>query len=110
MALYLYQAAYTAEAWEALLSKPQDPRERVQALLDKLGGKIIGIWYAFGDYDIMAIVEYPGNQQSASAAMAMAAGKALKAAKTTPLMTIEEGVAAMKEAADAVGLYRPPGH
>jgi len=109
MALYLYQAAYTPDAWEALLSKPQDPTERVQALLDKLGGKIIGIWYTFGDYDIMAIVEYPGNQHSAAAAMALAAGKALKASKTTPLMTIEEGVAAMKEAAGAIGLYRPPG-
>ena len=71
---------------------------------------VICLTLSFGEYDIMAIVEYPGNQQSASAAMALAAGKALKAARTTPLMAIEEGVAAMKEAADAVGLYRPPGN
>jgi hypothetical protein len=35
------------------------------------------------------------------------AGGALKAGKTTPLLTIEEGMAAMQKAGEAAGLYRP---
>jgi hypothetical protein len=39
--------------------------------------------------------------------MAASAGGAVKATKTTPLMTMEEGIEAMRKAGTAG--YRPPG-
>jgi hypothetical protein len=42
----------------------------------------------------------------AAFALAAAAGGALKAVKTTPLMTIEEGIEAMRKASGTG--YRPP--
>lgn len=64
------------------------------------------MYYAFGDYDIVAIVQFPDNQSAAAFSLAGQAGGAVKAYKTTPLMSIEEGLAAMRQAGGAG--YRPP--
>ena len=44
------------------------------------------------------ISEMPGNTDAAALAMAISASGAVKAAKTTPLLTIEEGIEALKKA------------
>lgn len=108
MAYYLIQAAYTPEGWAAQVKNPQDVRERVQAAMEKIGGKIVGVWYAFGDYDLVAIIEYPSNVSAAAYALAVMS-PAIKAYKTTPLLTVEEGLAAMQQAAEVGAVYRPPG-
>jgi uncharacterized protein with GYD domain len=106
MPYYLYQVAYTSEAWAAQAKNPQDVRDRIRAVVEQNGGKLIGPWYAFGEYDILAIIEYPDNVSAATVAIAFAAGGAPKAAKTTVLMTIEEGMEAMRKAGGAD--YEPP--
>ncbi len=98
MANYLIQVAYTAEAWAALLAKPQNRIEAVRPVVEKLGGKIVQGWFAFGDYDVVAIVEMPGNVEAAAFSLAAAAGGAIKAFKTTALLSTAEGVEAMKKA------------
>jgi uncharacterized protein with GYD domain len=55
----------------------------------------------------VGIVETPDNVSMAAMALAVAAGGAGKAIKTTPLMTIEEGIEAMRKASGTG--YRPPG-
>ena len=109
MGLYLIQASYTSESWAALVRNPQDARARVEAVVEKLGGTLHGIWYAFGEYDVIAIGEYPDNVTGAAAALVVAAGGALKSGKTTPLLSMEEGVAAMRKAGEASGVYSKPG-
>jgi uncharacterized protein with GYD domain len=106
MPFYLYQCAYTPEAWAAQVENPQDVRQRIDAMMNKLGGEVIGIWYAFGEYDLVAVIEMPDNTSDAAAAIAIAAGGAVRAAKTTPLITIEEGLDALRAAAKS--LYLPP--
>jgi len=94
MAYYLLQATYTPEGWAAQIKNPQDVCERVQAAFGKIGGgKVIGAWYAFGEYDVVAIAEYPSNVNVAAYAVAVVSSGALKAFKTTPLLTVEEGMA-----------------
>ena len=51
-------------------------------------------------------VQYLDNVSMAAFALAVAAGGAVKASKTTPLMTIEEGLQAMSKAGGST--YRPP--
>jgi hypothetical protein len=53
-------------------------------------------------------MEAPDNVSAAGLSMAVSAGGALKAIKTTPLMTIEEGIQAMKKGAAAAASYAPP--
>jgi uncharacterized protein with GYD domain len=101
MPYYLYQAAYTPEAWAAQVQNPQSVVERTRAITEQFGGKVIGTWYAFGEYDLVSIAEFPDNVSVATVVIAFAAGGALKAAKTTPLMTVEEGLEALKNAGRA---------
>ncbi len=107
MALYLYQLSYTADSWKTQIQSPQDVRDRVAAASEKLGGRVVHIWYSLGDYDLVAILEYPNNVSVAAGSIMILAGGALKAGKTTPLLTIEEGMSAMQAAGTAAGLYRP---
>ena len=109
MSRYLLQVSYTPEAWGAQLKNPQNRLEIVSALMQRLGGRFEGAYMAFGEYDIVAIMELPDNVSAAAVSMVVSAGGACKAIKTTPLMTIEEGMQAMRKGADAASSYRPPG-
>jgi uncharacterized protein with GYD domain len=106
MAHYLLQVAYTPQAWAALIKNPQDRVEALKPVLDKMGGKFESAYFAFGEYDIVAILQMPGNVDAAAFALAAAAGGAVKALKTTPLLSTAEGLEAMKKAG-AAG-YTPP--
>ena len=96
---YLQQVAYSIEGWKALVKKPQNRIEAVRAAIEKLGGTIESAWFTFGDYDVVLIVQMPSNVDASAIAIAFAAGGACKAVKTTPLLTAEEAVKAMKKAA-----------
>ncbi len=106
MAYYLIQAAYTREAWAAMVKNPQNREEAIKPVIERLGGSVKGLWLAFGEYDAVAIVEMPDNTSAAAFSVAAAAAGAVKGFRTTPLMTVEEGFEAMKKAGD-IG-YRPP--
>ena len=106
MARYLFQFAYTSESWATQLQNPQNRVAQVTPFVEKLGGRFEWVYYAFGEYDIVGVVELPDNVSAAAFSMAIAAGGAAKAFKTTPLMTVEEGIQAMGKGAEAG--YRPP--
>ena len=98
MALYMYQAAYTAESVAAQIKEPQDRIEAVKPALEALGGKILVGGYPFGDYDVLAVYEAPGDTAAAAFALAVAAGGAVKSAKTTRLLTGQEWVESLRKA------------
>ena len=96
---YLQQIAYSIEGWKALVKEPQNRIDAVRPAIEKLGGTIESAWFTFGDYDVVLIVEMPSNVDAGAIGIAFAAGGACKAVKTTPLLTAEEAVEAMKKAA-----------
>jgi uncharacterized protein with GYD domain len=102
---YLQQVAYSHEGWEALVANPQNRIEAVRPAIEQLGGKIESAWFSFGDYDIVVITNMPDNVSAAAIAMAFAAGGACKSVQTTPLISPEEAVQALKKARDCG--YRP---
>ena len=108
MPYYLVQAAYTAESWAAQVRAQPDPRDRVGALARAAGGSIDTLYYCFGDYDIVGIGEFPSNEAAAAFSLAASAGGAVRSVKTTPLMTVEQGLSAMRKASEAGAAYRPP--
>lgn len=101
MPSYLQQVAYSTEGWQAVVGNPQDRIEAVRPAIEKLGGKIEGAWFAFGDYDVVVVINMPSNVDAGAIAMAFAAGGACKAVKTTPLLTAAEAVEAMKKASSS---------
>ena len=99
MPLYMYQAAYTPESWATQLKNPQNRVEVVgRQACEAVGGKLVGGWYSFGEYDLVIIADVPDNESMSAIALAIAAGGALKAGKTTVLMTGTEGIGALKKA------------
>jgi uncharacterized protein with GYD domain len=98
MPSYLLQVAYSSETLAALIKNPQNRIEAVRKPVEKLGGKVVGGWIAFGDYDVVAVLDMPDNESAAAFSMAIGAGGACKSVKTTPLMSADEAVGAMKKA------------
>jgi uncharacterized protein with GYD domain len=105
MPSYLLQVAYTPQAWDTLIRKPQNRLDAVAPAVEQLGGSVTGGWLAFGEYDLVVILELPDNVSAAAFSMAVSAGGAIKEIKTTPLMSIEEAVDAMRRA--GASIYEP---
>jgi uncharacterized protein with GYD domain len=108
VAHYLVQLAYTPESWAAQLKNPQNRVDVVRPLLEKLGARFEVAYLSFGKYDIVFIMEAPDNVSAAAISLAITAAGAVRAYETTPLMTTEEGIAAMRKAAEGAPVYRPP--
>lgn len=106
MPLFLSQVAYNEEGWKALVSNPQNRLEAIRPVVDKLGGRIINAYFAFGDYDFVLLAEFPDNVSAAALAIAASAGGAIKSIKTTPLMDAAEGLEAVRKAGSSG--YRAP--
>jgi uncharacterized protein with GYD domain len=94
----MLQVSYTPAAWAALIKKPQDRIAVVGKAVEKLGGKVGPFWMAFGEHDLIGVIEMPDNVSAAAFALAVSAGGACSKVITTPLLTVEEGIAAMKKA------------
>ena len=108
MSLYMYQFAYTPESWAAQLKKPENRVENVaRAACEAAGGKLVSGWLCFGEYDAVLIADMPDAESWAASGMAVAAGGAIKASKTTVLMTGAQGVEALKKAEKVAKAYKP---
>ena len=107
MPLYLGRFSYTTDAVKALINQPEDRSAAARDLAESLGGKLLGFWYAFGEFDGVFLMEAPDNAAAAALGMAVGAGGALSAVETTVLLDMDEAQDAMRKAAAAT--YRPPG-
>ena len=108
MARYMFQVAYTSESWATQVRIQADVVERVEPLISACNGTLEALYYAFGESDIVGIGEFKTAEDAAAFAMAVVAGGAVKSFQTTPLMTIEQGMKAMKRASSAAGVYHAP--
>ncbi len=106
MPLYLARFSYTTDAMKALVNQPQDRSAAAREVAESLGGKLVGFWYAFGEFDGVFLMEAPDNASAAALAMAVGASGAVSI-ETTVLLDMDEAQEAMRKAAEAT--YRPPG-
>ena len=108
MSCCLIQAAYTSQAIAAIVRNPHDRADAVRPMIKRAGGKLHGLWFAFGDSDsdIEAIAEMPNNTSAAAISMAIGASGAMSSYRSTPLMTSGDAAEAMQHA--AVASYQAP--
>lgn len=102
MPFYLTQFSYTPETWAKLIKNPEDRRVAAQQYIELVGGKLHGFWYVFGDHDAYNLWEAPDNVSMAATAIAISAGGALRSLHTTPLLTVEETIAALRKASPSI--------
>jgi uncharacterized protein with GYD domain len=98
MPLYMTQFAYTSEAWATLTDNPEDRSVAVRELLEAQGGRLIGWYLSFGEYDGVVIYEAPDDATAGAVVLAAARHGHLRATKTTPIFTSEESMGMMRRA------------
>jgi len=103
----MYEGAYTPESLAAQIREPRDRIEVVKPAFDAIGAKILAAGYPFGQYDVIVVYEAPNDTAAASLALAVAAGGAVKAAKTTKLLSGQEWIASLTGAQKVAPQYRP---
>jgi uncharacterized protein with GYD domain len=107
MAIYLTRFSYTPETWARLREHPEDRSTAFRAYVESVGGQVHGFWYAFGSDDGIGVYEAPDNVSAAAVMIAIGAGGALSSFSTTPLLTVEETIAALEKSRGIQ--YRAPG-
>ena len=107
MPFYLTRFSYTPETWAKLIKNPEDRRKAATQYIEAVGGKLHGFWYAFGEHDAYNLWEAPDNVAMAATAIAIGSGGAISSFETTPLLTVEETLAALEKASSIT--YRKPG-
>jgi uncharacterized protein with GYD domain len=86
MATFLVLGKYSSEGLEGMSA---ERTEKADDLVKKFGGKITAMYALLGDYDIVAIAEFPGTEQAMQASVAMT--KLTKIAWTTsPAVAVED--------------------
>ena len=104
---FLINASYTTQGISGLVKSPEDRSAVLRTLVESAGGRIESMYYAFGDSDVIVILEMPDNVTMAALSMVVGASGAVTNLKTTVLIPISEGVEAARKAAGIS--YRPPG-
>jgi len=102
MSIFMSQFSYTSEAWAALVKNPENRRAVLKAATEKLGGRLIDLYYCFGEYDGIVISEYPDETTATAGILAAISPGHVKAVKTTLLVTVEQAVEAMRKASSIV--------
>jgi uncharacterized protein with GYD domain len=108
MPKFLVEVAYTPEAWAAQLEHPQNRAEVLKPCLETVGARFESFYFAFGEYDVVGIMDCPDNVSAAALSLAFSSGGSIKAIRTTPLMTVEEGLEALQKGARVRATYTPP--
>ncbi|HEX6350877.1 MAG TPA: GYD domain-containing protein [Candidatus Dormibacteraeota bacterium] len=108
MAYFLIQASYKPESWANQIADPRSVEDRIRPAIQELGGRLDSTYYAFGEADVVAIAEFPSNDAAGAFSVMVTAAGAMKSVKTTPLMTVNEGIEMMKKAGQVAGKYKAP--
>jgi uncharacterized protein with GYD domain len=105
MPKFLIQASYTAEGLKGLAKDSASGRRAdVQAAVKALGGRVEAFYYAFGDNDVVIILDLPSSITAAALGLTTSGSGAVRV-RTTPLLTVEE----VDQALEIHMQYRAPG-
>ena len=108
MPTYLYQLSYTPESLAAQIRKPQDRMvAAAQPAVAAIGGKLLGGGFAFGEFDAIFLFEAPDDESAVGLSAAIAAGGAVKTARTTKLLSGPQWVSALEKAGVVAAGYKP---
>jgi len=109
MPIYITQGRYTREAIKGMIVKPEDRADAVARILSKIGGRLLGYYLTFGEYDFLAIAEAPNDVQMAAVLLAEGSGGGVTGLKTTVAMTSVEAKGAFAAASDLAPGFRSAG-
>jgi uncharacterized protein with GYD domain len=107
MTYYLVQFSYVSRSIKSMVTRPDvDHAAQASAMVASVGGKLLGYWYSFGEFDGVVLMEAPDNSVAASVAMAIGGTGEVSRLETTVLLSMNEAQDAMLRAGAATDL--PP--
>ena len=109
MPIYITQGRSTRDAIKGMIVKPEDRADAVGRLIAKAGGRLIGYYLTFGDYDFLAIAEAPSETQIAAVLLAAAGGGGVTDLRTMLAMTSVEAKGAFAAASDLAPGFKSAG-
>jgi uncharacterized protein with GYD domain len=109
MPIFITQGRYTRDALKGMIVRPEDRADAVSRLLSKAGGRLVGYYVTFGEYDFLLIAEAPSETQMAAVLLAAASGGGVTDLRTTLAMTSIEAKGAFAAAGDLAPAFKSAG-
>lgn len=98
MSTYLIQFNFSQANRKDVVANPQDRRPILGKLLESTGGKLQDMWFSWGEWDVVALAEFPADIDAKACAFAADALGGNSRVSITPLVSHDEGVKAMRMA------------
>jgi uncharacterized protein with GYD domain len=109
MLIFVSLGRYSENAVKGMLAKPEDRTAAVTKLLKQAGGKLLGFYMLFGEYDWMLVYEVPSGKEAGGIMLAVTGAGAVTDTKTMLAMTGAEAKAAFETGQALGAAYRAPG-
>jgi len=104
----MIEVGYTSESWNSQIQSQANVVDRISPALKACGAKLECIYYAFGEVDLVGIIDFKTPEDAAAFALAVGSGGALRLFRTTPLLSVEQGMTSMRKAETVRKAYAPP--
>lgn len=108
MGHYLIEVGYTPDSWSTQIETKANVVERITPALKACGAKLECMYYAFGDVDLVGVIDFKTPEDAAAFALAIGSSGALRLYRTTPLLSVDQGIDALGRAAKIRKSYSPP--
>jgi uncharacterized protein with GYD domain len=89
MAMYVSLVNFTHEGLKTMKAKGVSRSDTVKRNVESLGGKLLHAFYCLGEYDVVAILEFPDNRAAMKAAVLNASLGHIRI-RTMPAVSREE--------------------
>jgi uncharacterized protein with GYD domain len=109
MSIFITQGRYTSDAIKGMVASPENREKAVADLMEKAGGKLLALYFTFGEYDFLSISEAPNEEAMASALIAGAAGGGVSHLKTSLALTADQAMKAFRSAGELSRSFKSAG-
>lgn len=109
MPIFITQGRYTRDSIKKMSAKPEDRTAALARFFEKAGGKLLGWYLTFGDYDFMVISENDHVEDAAAALLAVAGKDVVAHLHTTVALTAGDAKKAFGKAGKLAAAYQAPG-
>ena len=108
MSYYLFQWIYKDPQLRAMVDKTQDRAAELSKAVEGFGGRVLQFFFAFGEADGIAVVEFSDNEACLACSLTLNAAGTNASFRTTVLVSPQEAAGAMRRAHMVSTGYRPP--
>lgn len=96
MPIYVSLVNFTHEGLKTMKSKGEGRSDMVKKNIESLGGKLLDAYYCLGEFDVVAILEFPNNRAAMKAGVLNASMGHIRI-RTMPAVSRDEWKSVLKE-------------